>query len=201
MLSPLTQRQKEILEYINLYISIHKISPSLEEIKDHFGLKAISTIHEHIEKLKKKGYLKKEMNQARGIVTNNIEDKDLIEIDILGEIAAGEPIEAIENPEPIVISKEILGRKSGDFYCLRVKGDSMIEDGIHSGDLVIIKSQKSANNGDTIVAIVDDNHATLKRFYKQMNKIKLQPANEKLKPKFYKSIDIRGKVIALIRNF
>jgi SOS regulatory protein LexA len=181
---------------------MNRIAPSLEEIRDHFNLRAVSTVHEHIEKLKSKGYIKKEMNQARGIRTTlqSNEGENFMEVNILGNIAAGEPIEAIENPEPIWINKELVSPK-GQFYALQVKGNSMIDDGIHEGDIVIIEKTAQAENGDTVVAIVKDNEATLKRFYKQSDRIKLQPANPSLKPMYFKKVEIRGKVVALVRKY
>jgi repressor LexA len=202
MLAPLTPRQKQILEFINLYYDINHISPSLEEIRKHFNLKAVSTVHEHIEKLKAKGYIHKEMNQARGIKTTSQSDlgDDMTEINVLGKIAAGEPIEAIELPEPLLVNSAMVSKK-GDYFGLIVKGDSMIEDGIHSDDIVVVKSQATAEDGDTIVAIVDGENATLKRFYKEKDRVRLQPANSNLQAKFYRNIEIRGKVIALLRTY
>lgn len=204
MLAPLTAKQKQILEYINLYYDLNHIAPSLEEIREHFRLKAVSTVHEHVEKLKSKGYVRKEMNQARGIKTTSQTDlsDNLVEINILGRIAAGEPIEAIENPEPLVVNAALLP-KGGSYYGLVVKGISMVDDGIFPDDIVIIKSQSQAQDGDTVVAIVDidNNLATLKRFYREHDRIRLQPANQALKPKFYKNIEVRGKVVALIRQY
>ena len=199
MFSPLTPRQKQILDFIDLYCKVNKLAPSLEEIRKHFKLKAVSTVHEHIEKLKKKGYLTKEMNQARGIKTTTdlgLKEEKFIEINLLGRIAAGKPIEAIEDPEPLLINKEILKNGRGEYYALEVVGDSMIEDGIHEDDVVIIKAQNTANNGDTVVAIVGNNTATLKRFYKEKNIIRLQPANSELSPMFYKNVEIRGRGIS-----
>lgn len=202
MLAPLTPKQKQILEYINLYYDLNHIAPSLDEIKAHFKLKAVSTVHEHIEKLKSKGYIRKEMNQARGIKTTSQSDvsDSLVEINILGRIAAGEPIEAIENPEPFFINAGLL-KKNGQYFGLRVKGTSMIEDGIFPDDIVIIKSQTYAQDGDTIVAVIEKEFATLKKFYKENDRIRLQPANSALKPQFYKDIEIRGKLIALVRQY
>lgn len=202
MLAPLTSRQKEILDYINLYYQIHQIAPSLEDIRNHFKLKAVSTVHEHIEKLKSKGYIHKEMNQARGIRTTKQHEiaDNMVEINVLGRIAAGEPIEAIENPEPMLINSNLI-TSQGEYFALIVKGDSMIEDGIFSNDIVVVKSQEYANNGDTVVAKVKDDYVTLKRFYKEKDRIRLQPANENLKPMFYREVEIRGKVVALVRRY
>lgn len=202
MYQALTRRQKEILDFLGAYNHKHGYSPSLEEIKKQFKLKAISTVHEHLENLKAKGYLKKEMNQARGIeiVDPNLEEANFVEIQNLGIITAGEPIEAVEDPEPMIVNRNILQR-NGRYYALTVRGESMIEEGIYDGDIVVIREQNTANNGDTIVAIVQDNLATLKKFFKEKNRIKLQPANLNLKPRFYREIEIRGKVVSLIRKY
>jgi len=203
MLSPLTPKQKQILDYINLYWQANKIAPCLEEIKGHFHLKAISTVHEHIEKLKQKGYLRKEMNQARSMRITSATDRgeEIVEIDLLGNIAAGEPIEAIENAEPILVSKAILPKNNVPVFALRVKGNSMVEDGIFNDDLIVVQSQVTANNGDTVVAIVDKEFATLKKFYKEKDRIRLQPANSSMSPIYLRSVEIRGKLIALIRQY
>ncbi len=202
MLGTLTSRQKQILDYINFYYQLNSIAPSLEEIKQHFKLRAVSTVHEHIEKLKLKGYLSKEMNQARGIRTSatHSQGQDNFEVNLLGNIAAGEPIEAVENAEPITVSRSLL-KGPGPFYALKVVGNSMIEDGIFDQDIVIIRSQSTAIDGETVVAVVDDERATLKKFYKERDRFKLVPANSEMEPKYYKRVDIRGKLIALVRKY
>lgn len=202
MYPSLTKRQKEILDFIQAYYSKKKFAPSLEEIKIHFDLRAISTVHEHIENLKSKGYLKKEMNQARGIelINPDLESNRFVEIQNLGVITAGQPIEAVEDPEPLLVNREILANP-GRYYALTVRGESMIEEGIHDGDVVIVREQHIANNGDTIVAVVQDNLATLKKFYREKNRVRLQPANPTLKPRYYRNVEIRGRVVSLIRRF
>jgi len=202
MYKTLTKRQKEILDYIDNYAEVKGYAPSLEEIKSYFKLKAVSTVHEHIDNLKRKGYLKKEVNQARGIevIDPTLSENSFAQIQNLGTITAGEPIEAIEDPEPMLISKELLSA-NGTYYALTVRGDSMINEGILDGDVVIVKQQKTAENGEAIVAVLQDNLATLKKYYKEKNRVCLQPANDDLKPKYYRNIEIRGKVVSLIRKF
>lgn len=196
----LTPKQKKILKFIINYTKKNDYSPSLEEIAKHFNLKAVSTVHQYIEALKNKGYLKKEENKPRSIKPLN-KDSKVIEIPLLGYISAGQPIEAIENPETIEISKQLLQKYSNDnIYALKVKGNSMIEEGIFDGDIVIIKKQNIAENGETVVAIINKNEATLKKIYKEKNRIRLQPANQSLLPLFPSDIEIRGKVISIIRN-
>jgi len=194
----LTPKQKKILDFIENYVDRHEFAPSLEEIGKHFRLKAVSTVHQHIEALKTKGYLKKENNQPRGIAP--LEKKeDNVEIPLLGFIAAGEPIEAIEDPEPLMISKGLLA-KSGNHYALRVKGSSMIDEGIFDGDTVIVREQKTAENGETVVAIIEGSEATLKKIYRENGRVRLQPANQMLLPLFPKEVEIRGKVVSIIRD-
>lgn len=197
----LTKRQKQIFDYISSYTQKREYAPSLEDIKKHFSLSSVSTVHQHVEALKRKGYLKKHANQPRGIETLQKKPKEsIVEIPLLGTIAAGEPIEAIENPETITVPKDSLS-KSGRHFALRVKGDSMIDEGIFDGDTVVIREQSTAENGETVVAIINQNEATLKRLYREKNRIRLQPANQSMQPLYPDGIDIRGKVIRVIRNF
>lgn len=193
----LTVKQKKILDFITSFSKKHGYSPSLEEIAAKFRLKAISTVHHHIEALRKKGYLKKEENQPRGVSLFE-QTPDSIEIPLLGTIAAGTPIEPIENPETIKVPKTMVG-KTGNYYALKVKGESMIEDGICNGDTAIIKHQQTADNGDTIVAITEDG-ATLKIFRNQNGKILLEPRNKKLENIYPQSLEIKGKFVGLIRK-
>lgn len=193
----LTPKQKDILDFITSFTRSKGYSPSLEEVAKKIGLKAISTVHQHIEALNKKGYLKKEENQPRGVSLLQ-EKPDSIEIPLLGIIAAGNPIEPIENPEPIRVPREMV-TSNGDYYALKVKGDSMIDDGIWDGDIAIIMSKHTAENGDTVVAITE-NGATLKILRKYKSKIYLEPRNKNLAKIFPQSLEIRGKFIGLIRK-
>lgn len=194
----LTPKQKEILNYIKDFIKKNGYSPSLEEIAKHFK-RSVVTIHEHIESLKTKGFLNKLDNQARAIEIIK-KNNNLIKIPLVGTIAAGQPIEAIEEKETITIPKSILG-KSGDFFALKINGDSMINDGIFDGDTVIIRKQNTAENGETVVALINNNEATLKRIYKLNNGFKLQPANPAIKPIIVKKLIIQGKVISVLKNY
>jgi len=197
MLSP---KQKQIFEYIKKYIKNHGYSPSLEEIGRHFGLFK-STIHQHVEALKEKGYLNKTENQPRSIELNKKNKlSDLVSIPLLGTIAAGEPIEAIEDKETIKVPKSQLA-KSGEHYALRVNGDSMIDEGIFDGSTVIIRKQPTIENGETAVALINGNEITLKKIYKEKSGFRLQPANPNLKPIFTKELTIQGRVVSVIKNF
>ncbi|NCO24993.1 transcriptional repressor LexA [Candidatus Parcubacteria bacterium] len=193
----LTQKQKQIFEYIKKYIKKKGCSPTQKEIGKHFGL-VKSTVHQHIEILKEKGVLN---NQTRAIeIAKNKKPSILVNIPLLGTIAAGEPIEAIEDKETIEVPKSQLS-KSGEHFALRVRGDSMIDEGIFDGDIVVIRKQPDAENGETVVALINDNEVTLKKIYKEKGRFRLQPANPSLKPFFTKELIVQGKVISIIRNY
>jgi len=194
----LTKRQKQIYEYVKSFIEENGFSPTGEEIRKHFKLSAVSGVHQHIKALIEKGFLEKNDNLARGIRLKT--QDELITIPLAGTITAGQPIEAVEmHDEQIVISKNEIS-KSGKLYALRVEGNSMINDGVFDGDIVVIRHQKTADNGDTVVAVIDDNEATLKKIYKEKDRFRLQPANPSLSPIFRKEIEIRGIVVKIIRN-
>lgn len=198
-MSPLTKRQQEIFEYISSYIDKNNYSPTYEEIKDNFGLSALSTVHEHITELVNKGYLLRDEKSPRGIAVIP-KKKQYMEIPLLGIIRAGKPIEAIETVNEFIrIVREPFLK--GNLYALKVEGDSMIEEGIFNNDIIIAKKQSVADNGDMVVAIIDENEATLKKFYVEKNKIKLQPANPKYEPIYRKDVEIRGVVVKIIRDF
>lgn len=198
---PITKRQKEVLDFIKKFINEKGYSPTLEEIKKKLKLSAVSTIHQHINALISKGYIKKFDNLARAIeISSDLkENLNFIEIPLLGIIAAGEPIEAIEIPETISIPKELTLDQSRH-YALRVRGDSMQDDGIFDSDTVIIREQPIVENGEIGVAIVNDNEATLKRIYKEKNGVRLQPANKNYKPIFTKNVLTQGRVTGVLRS-
>lgn len=195
-MATLTKKQKEIFYFIRSYIDKHKFAPSLEEICSHFD-KAMGTIHEHVEELVKKGFLNK-TNSIRGIEITK--DNETVSIPLKGFIAAGSPVEVIEEYETITVPKSLLS-KSGDHFALRVKGNSMIQEGIFDGDNVIIRKQNTADNGETVVALVNGSEATLKKIYKVLGGFKLQPANPIIPPFFVKQVIVQGKVISVMRNY
>lgn len=195
----LTKKQKQVFDFINIYISENGISPTIEEIRKKLKLKAISTIHEHINSLKKKGYLSKLENSARSLSLRK-EIKSILEIPIVGRIAAGYPIEAIENVEDTISIVNPNIKTSEGYYALRVVGESMIDEGIFDGDIVIIKKQSVAENGQTVVAIIDDNEATLKKLYREKNRIRLEARNPNMPSLFRTNVEIRGVVIQVISN-
>ncbi|MCK5084145.1 MAG: transcriptional repressor LexA [Candidatus Pacebacteria bacterium] len=196
----LTKKQKQVLDFIEKYKNKNDYAPSLEEIKKHLKLASVSTAHYHIKKLQEGGYLKKEKNQPRGI--DFYEKEKMVSIPLLGTIAAGQPIEAVEEKETIAILQSKLSH-SGKFYALRVSGESMIDENINDGDLVLVKQQSVADNGQKVVALIDNCEATLKKFYKERGQIRLQPANKNFTPIIIKrnqEFSIQGIVIDIIRN-
>ena len=196
----LTKKQKAVLDYITTYEQDYGYAPSLNEIKDALGASAVSTIHEHVTNLITKGFLKRVKGAARSLELVKMKLASSLSIPLVGTIACGEPLEALEDSDrSIEISSDTRFNVS-DLYALRAKGDSMIEDGILEGDYLIIKKQAWASNGDTVVAIIDDNEATLKQFYKEKDRIRLQPANSNYEPIFRKEVEVRGVVIKVIRD-
>lgn len=195
----LTKKQKMIYDFINEYRAENGISPTIEEIRKKFKLKAISTIHEHLATLKNKGYLSKDENSARSI-TPKTEMKQIISIPIIGRIAAGQPIDAIEDFQETISIINPSIKNSEDYYALKVVGDSMINEGIYDGDTVIIKKQSVAENGQTVVAIIDDNKATLKKIYREKNRFRLEPRNPSMSPLFRVDVEVRGVVVQVISN-
>ncbi len=194
----LTKKQKLVLDFVKEHEKKKGYSPSLEEIQQYFKLASVSTAHFHIKQLQKKGLLIKEEKQGRTI--SAMKEKKALEIPLIGNIAAGQPIEAIETPDETVTVPRSDIRLPFQHYALRVKGDSMIEDGIFNNDIVVIRSQQTANDGQTVVAIIDDNQATLKKIFKERDKIRLQPANKNLRPFFRKKVEVRGVVEKIIRT-
>jgi len=194
----ITKKQKQVLSYLKKYQKKHDYSPTLEEIKKYFKFSSVSTAHHYIKKLKGLGCLEKEDNHPRSI---SLSDSGLIDVNIIGTITAGQPIEAIEIDEGVVSvpAKEL--SLNSEYFALKVKGDSMIEEGIFDGDTVVIKKQSVAENGQTVVAIIDDNEATLKKIYREKDRFRLQPANQNILPFYRKEVEIRGVVIKTIRNF
>jgi DNA (cytosine-5)-methyltransferase 1 len=195
-----TKKQQQIFDFIQEYVGKHNFSPTFEEIKKRFKLKALSGVHQHIQALVHKGLIKKNKNGARCLELKK-SSPDIFEIPIMGTITAGQPIEAVEVPSgAITLSRDEVSA-SGKLYALKVVGNSMIDEGIFDGDMVIIRQQATAENGQTVVAIIDENEATLKKIYREKNRFRLQPANPKFFPFFRTEIEIRGVVVKTIRNY
>lgn len=200
-MSPITKRQKEVLDFIKIYKKKNGYSPSLEEIKRHLGLSAVSTAHHHVKALESLGFLSKEENQPRAINVHYSEQ--MIQVPLLGKIAAGKPIEAIENKEIIAVPRGRLPHSLESIYALKVLGDSMIDENINNGDVVLVRHQSTAQNGEKVVAIID-NKATLKTFFKERGRIRLQPANKKMEPIIVRNGDtgfaIQGIVLGIVKT-
>lgn len=195
----LTPKQKQILDYIENYIKKNGISPTFEEI-GHRANKAFSTVHEHVETLIRKGFLVKTNYSSRGIELKK--RSVMVKIPLLGVIAAGQPIEALQEKETIAVPQEKLPR-SGNFYALRVQGDSMMDEGIHDKDTILVKKQNFAENGDKVVALLNGNEATLKTFYKEKGCVRLQPANKNYRPVIITSTQefaLQGVLFDVIRT-
>ena len=200
----LYKRQKQILDFIKQYIDKYGYSPTLAEIAESIGVSSLATVHEHIQALVAKGVVKKFEGAVRGI---EVLDRQIsqalkgIEIPLLGFIAAGQPIMPYTDPDATInVPTHLLSGKKRS-YVLQVKGDSMIEDGILDGDFVIIEEQVTANDGEIVVALLDKGLATLKRFFREPTRIRLEPANAAMEPIYATNIKIQGKCVGVIRRF
>ncbi len=198
----LTKRQRQILDFVTNYQRRMGYSPSYREIADSFELSSSATIHEHINALEDKGFLTKGANEARSIelVQSEANWTGSFELSLAGLITAGVPIEAVEERETISIPASLVRDPLASF-ALRVKGESMIEDGILDGDYVVVEKMSNPANGDTVVALIDNQYATLKRFYKEKDRIRLQPANKNMKPIFVTKVVIQGIVRGVLRKY
>lgn len=190
------------MDFITEFIEEKGYAPSIREIGEHFNLSSPATVHAHIENLKSKGFLKTAFNEARSIelVKTKINWAQALELPLAGLITAGEPIEAVEEKETIAVPVDFVMDRANS-YVLKVKGESMIEDGILDGDFVIIERNPSPRNGDVVVALLDNAYATLKKFYREPKRIRLQPANSAMKPIYTKNPLIQGIVRGVIRKF
>ncbi len=195
----LTKKQKEVLDFITEYVRENTYSPTQKEIQENFGFKSLGSVQDYIKYLTNGGYLINDSHSVRGLMPSAVQQNSE-EIPLLGSIAAGMPIEAIENTDMISVPTHMLGR--GKHYALKVKGESMIEVGILNGDVAIIKHQTQAENGQIVVAVVD-NETTLKRYFKKAKQVELHPANQAMKPIIIrdKECEIRGLMVGLIRTY
>ena len=201
---PVTAKQRRIYEFIRRYIAANQEPPTIAEIGRQFQMSSPASVHSILSALQREGLIKRIPNVSRGIevveqASNNGEDN---EIPLLGIVAAGQPIEAILTHDTVPVPKDMQGR--GRTFALRVRGDSMIEENIQDGDIIIVASQKTAENGQMVVALIDGNYATVKKFYREPDFIRLEPANPQFKPIFIKTperIQIQGIVRGLIRKY
>jgi len=198
----ITKKQKRVLDYIASYIGAQGVAPTYEEIAEHFGYRSKGTVHKHITNLEEKGYIKKDWNRSRGLeVVPQDNEAGATELPLRGRVAAGEPIEAIEDTELISVPSDMIG--NGEHYVLQVRGDSMIEENIQDGDYVIVRPRETAQNGEMVIALIGGEDATLKKFYRENDKVRLQPANRSMDPIIVTADDvqIRGLVIGVMRKY
>jgi repressor LexA len=202
-LMAITPRQRELFDYLNRFITTQGHAPTIAEIRAHLGLSSPSTVHSLLTALEQEGLIRRIPNAARAIeIIAADPSANECEIPLLGVIAAGQPIEAVLSNETVCITRDMLGR--GRTFALKVRGDSMIGDGILDGDLIVVESRQTADNGQTVVALIDGNDATVKRFYRERSGIRLEAANPRYKPILIKPSDrvnIQGVVIGVIRKY
>lgn len=194
-----SKKQAEVLRFITDFRKKKGYAPSLAEIADNFGV-SVPTIHQHVSYLRQKNLITTEKGKRRSIQAFNNQKSGTVEIPLMGLIAAGGPIEAIRDPRPIEVPRNMLSA-GANFYALKIAGTSMIEDGIFDGDIIVVREQSTIDDGDKAVAYLPDKDAvTLKRIYKEKNRIKLVPANKKMKPFYEKNVEIQGKVVGVLRK-
>ena len=200
----LYKRQKQILEFISQYIQKNSFSPTLQEIADAMSLSSLATVHEHLQTLSKKGVLRKYEGSVRGLdIVGSKVSQTLggLELPLVGYIAAGKPIEAIEDPnQTMQVPPQVVSGKKRSFI-LQVKGCSMKDDGILDNDFVVCEQANTATNGEIVVALLENGVATLKRFFKEKNRVRLEPANSEMQPIYATEVTIQGVVKAVIRRY
>lgn len=199
---PLTKRQREILDYLQDFIQQHGYAPSLDEIGRRFGLSSLATVHKHLTNLQEKGFIKRAWNRSRSVqlIPTNSGGRS-VELPLLGYVAAGVPIEAIATQETIAVPEDLVGRR--DTYVLRVRGNSMVDEQICDGDFVIVEDRKTAQNGEMVVALLGGSDVTLKKFYRENGRVRLQPANPTMQPIFVEpnQIQVQGVVVGVMRKY
>lgn len=194
-----SKRQAEILDFVIGFQKQKGYSPSLAEVAEHFKI-SIPTVHQHISYLRRKNLLSVNKGKKRSIQAFNDHGKDVVKIPLMGLIAAGGPIEAVRDPRPIEVPRSMLSR-SARYYALKVAGRSMIEEGISDGDIVIVREQSTVDDGEKAVVYLPDQDAvTLKKVYREKNRVKLVPANKTMKPFYEKNVEIQGKVVGVLRQ-
>jgi repressor LexA len=199
----LTRRQKEILDFLNGFIDREGYAPTIEEIAEHFSLRSLATVHKHLTNLQDKGLIRRAWNRSRALELVPTDMKvHAVELPLLGRVAAGSPIEAIEASETIFVPENMVGRR--ETYVLQVKGDSMIDEQIRDGDYVIVENRKTANDGEMVIALLDGENVTLKKLYREgRGRVRLQPANARLEPMVVDQdrLRIQGVVIGVLRKY
>ncbi len=199
----LTKKQRRVIDYIGSFQELNGYSPSYEEIAEGLGYRSKGTVHKHLKHLVEKGMITKQWNRSRSIeIVSEPSEIKAVNLPLLGLVAAGEPIVAIEDPiEEISVPGDMIG--FGSHYVLKVRGNSMIDEQIRDGDYVIVEERSNAESGETVVALVGGEEATIKKFYPENGKIRLQPANEKMLPIILPadSVQVRGVVIGILRKY
>src|SRR3954465_1985957 len=199
---PLTKRQREIFDYLSEFIQQNGYAPSLEEIGHRFGLSSLATVHKHLTNLQEKGFIKRAWNRSRSVeMVPARTGGRATELPLLGFVAAGSPIEAVASSETIAVPETLVGKR--DSYVLRVKGDSMIDEQIRDGDFVIVEDRKSADNGEMVIALLGGTDVTLKKFYKENGRVRLQPANPAMQPIMVDpdAVQVQGVVVGVMRRY
>ncbi|CAH0238933.1 MULTISPECIES: transcriptional repressor LexA [Bacillales] len=205
-MTKLSKRQQDILDFIKEEVRQKGYPPSVREIGEAVGLASSSTVHGHLSRLESKGLIRRDPTKPRAIEimnseeANNIPKANVVNVPLLGKVTAGMPITAIENIEEYFPLPESMVPHDDHVFMLEIMGESMIEAGIHDGDYVIVKQQSNANNGDIVVAMTEDDEATVKRFFKEPDYIRLQPENSNMEPIILRDVSILGKVIGLYRQ-
>jgi repressor LexA len=198
----LTEKQKAFLEYISRYMTDWGRSPSFEEICSHFGFTSYNTVTTYLKSLERKGYIRlpRKKNQKRAIEMISPVETRRFEFPLLGRVAAGKPIEVVEDMDVIEVPPSMIGQ--GDHFVLQVRGDSMKEDGILDGDFIVVRKQPTAENGETVVVLIN-NEATVKKYYRRENYVELRPAHTDMEPIIIKDKDLRieGRVIGIMRHY
>jgi repressor LexA len=201
---PLTKRQREILSYLTTYTEENGYAPSFEEIAETFRYSSLATVHEHLSNLQRKGYIKRSYNESRAIEILPTEATPrAVELPLLGAVAAGMPIEALTHGETLTVPDAFV-RRSGSHYVLRVRGNSMIDEQIRDGDFVVVNERQSADNGEMVIAMLNGDSATVKKYYRERDgRIRLQPANETMQPIYVheNDISIQGIVVGVLRRY
>ena len=198
------KRQAQILDFIKQHIQSKGSAPTLREIADSIGVSSLATVHEHLQSLVTKGLIKRKGGKVRSIELKDIEvnfNPQGVSVPILGFIAAGAPIEPYTDPNATMSIPPNFYSQKKRVYVLQVRGESMIEEQIRDGDFVVVEQEETANNGDIVVALLDNGMATLKRFFREATRVRLEPSNAKMSPIFVKNVRIQGKVVGLVRRY
>lgn len=201
-MATLTKRQKQLVDFLENYITEHGYAPTLQETGQYFGLSSLATVHKHLKNLEQKGFIRRNWNHSRALeVLPQRGATGAHELPLLGQVAAGAPLESFETRDTIAVPDEFVRRD--DTFCLRVRGESMIEEGIRDGDYIIVEGRESATDGETVVALVNG-EATVKKYYNEAGgRVRLQPANATMQPILapHDEVQVRGVVVGLMRHY